>query len=231
MIMKMYKHICMMMICLLMLCSLGTASAYAVTMIDKDKPVSLELTYKYNGEALTGTDFDLYHVAEIDAYGELIATAPFTSFDVNIYGENDKAWENLTNELASYVKANKVSVADYGKVDNNGRAIFPNNTDDLKQGLYLVVGHSVVKDGTIYETVPFLVLLPSIDDDTKDWTYEVTAFPKPGEQSNPEPPTPNEPNLPQTGQLWWPVPMMVMVGLVFIIAGVVRRKSTARNEK
>lgn len=229
--MKMYRHICIMVICLLMFCSLGTALACAVTMIDKDHPVNLTITYKYNGNALTGTDFDLYHIADIDAYGELTAVSPFEKFDVGIYGKNDNAWEKLAEELASYVKTNKITTADYGKVDNNGIAIFPSNTNDLKQGLYLVVGHSVIKDGTIYETVPFLVLLPTIDDDTKDWTYEVTAFPKPGEQSNPEPPTPNEPNLPQTGQLWWPVPMMVMVGLVFIIAGVVRRKSTARNEK
>lgn len=37
-------------------------------------------------------------------------------------------------------------------------------------------------------------------------------------------------SLPQTGQLWWPVPMLISVGLLFIIAGVIRRRGI-RNEK
>lgn len=36
------------------------------------------------------------------------------------------------------------------------------------------------------------------------------------------PPGPEK--LPQTGQLWWPVPVLITVGLVFIIAGVLRRR-------
>jgi len=30
--------------------------------------------------------------------------------------------------------------------------------------------------------------------------------------------------LPQTGQLWWPVPVLLSAGLLLLLIGVVRRK-------
>lgn len=39
--------------------------------------------------------------------------------------------------------------------------------------------------------------------------------------------TPKQPTLPQTGQLWWPVPLLTAAGLLLIVAGLVRRRGTA----
>jgi hypothetical protein len=36
--------------------------------------------------------------------------------------------------------------------------------------------------------------------------------------------------LPQTGQLWWPIPLLTSVGLVFIIIGLVRRRTITDEE-
>lgn len=36
--------------------------------------------------------------------------------------------------------------------------------------------------------------------------------------------TSTESRLPQTGQLWWPVPMLLMMGLLFIVIGLIRRR-------
>lgn len=36
--------------------------------------------------------------------------------------------------------------------------------------------------------------------------------------------TPPKPVLPQTGQLWWPVPVLVLAGLALILVGLLRRK-------
>ena len=44
------------------------------------------------------------------------------------------------------------------------------------------------------------------------------------------PGTPGEPNLPQTGQLWWPVPAMVAAGLLLVLIGLLRRRR-ARHGK
>lgn len=40
----------------------------------------------------------------------------------------------------------------------------------------------------------------------------------------PETPTTPEEKLPQTGVLWWPVPMLIAAGLVFILLGYLRRR-------
>ena len=46
---------------------------------------------------------------------------------------------------------------------------------------------------------------------------------------NPTPttPKPTNPTLPQTGQLWWPVPLLVMGGLLFLVIGLFCRKRTS----
>lgn len=36
---------------------------------------------------------------------------------------------------------------------------------------------------------------------------------------------PTDPSLPQTGQLWWPVPVLAAVGMLLVIAGLIRRRS------
>lgn len=38
-------------------------------------------------------------------------------------------------------------------------------------------------------------------------------------------------NLPQTGQLWWPVPVLTVAGLFFLILGLARRKRSAWDEE
>ena len=49
--------------------------------------------------------------------------------------------------------------------------------------------------------------------------------PTPTTPSTPDTPTsPGKPTLPQTGQLWWPVPILIAVGLFFIVIGLIRRR-------
>lgn len=36
--------------------------------------------------------------------------------------------------------------------------------------------------------------------------------------------TPDQPDLPQTGQLWWPVPLLLCAGLALLIVGLLRRR-------
>lgn len=50
--------------------------------------------------------------------------------------------------------------------------------------------------------------------------------PTPTGPSIPDGPTPTSPtpNLPQTGQLWWPVPLLICAGLLLVVIGLVRRR-------
>ena len=45
-----------------------------------------------------------------------------------------------------------------------------------------------------------------------------------------EPSAPDVPTLPQTGLLWWPVPVMAFAGLLLVIFGLIRRRGTDYGE-
>ncbi len=50
-------------------------------------------------------------------------------------------------------------------------------------------------------------------------------------ETKPTETTPSEPTLPQTGQLWWPVPALVVIGLALVIIGLVRSKGASDEEE
>ena len=54
-------------------------------------------------------------------------------------------------------------------------------------------------------------------------TFKVVNTVKPG------PTPPPTPTLPQTGQLWWPVPILISIGLLLMVLGVIRRKEAMYN--
>lgn len=59
-------------------------------------------------------------------------------------------------------------------------------------------------------------------------TYVVTntyAGKEPGK------PTPGKPTLPQTGQLWWPVPLLAAAGMLLLVLGLLRRRGASDEKK
>lgn len=57
-------------------------------------------------------------------------------------------------------------------------------------------------------------------------TYSSNVPNEPTEPNEPtKPESPSEPTLPQTGQLWWPVPMLAVVGIALVLIGMIRRKN------
>ena len=60
---------------------------------------------------------------------------------------------------------------------------------------------------------------------------EVTATPKPTPTKTPKPTPTKDPSvLPQTGQLWWPVPVLLAAGLLLIVLGLMRRRGGQDEE-
>lgn len=104
--------------------------------------------------------------------------------------------------------------------------------DNLKLGLYLIVQ---TKDVSGYERItPFLVSVPLWDKD--HYLYEINVSEKfeikktsssPGTPSTPgTSETTNQPNgkLPQTGQVNWPMPVLLTLGLALIVTGTALKK-------
>ena len=110
------------------------------------------------------------------------------------------------------------------QTDANGTVIFR----DLTPGLYLVIRTKPASENTAYTSDPFLVSIPTVVNGTS--AYQVVAEPKFSWDSNPsKPAVPSlkpDSSLPQTGQLNWPIPILIAMGLsLILLGGWLQRKS------
>lgn len=110
------------------------------------------------------------------------------------------------------------------QTDANGTVIFR----DLTPGLYLVVRTNPAPENTAYTSDPFLVSIPTVVNGTA--AYQVVAEPKfSWDTKTSKPAVPSlkpDSSLPQTGQLIWPIPILIAMGLsLILLGGWLQRKS------
>ncbi len=205
---------------LLLVLLLYPAQAMAAPAIDLDRTASLEIQYKWDDAR-----FDIYRVASCNERATFTLYGEFADYKGDINGcDSAQEWATLAENMNAYIKSNGIKSLRSDRIDDQKCSFF-----GLPVGLYAVIGHDVEVNGTVYTCQPFFVCLPDWDADNGAWNYNVTAQPKSGTPDTPpeEPPTP--PHIPQTGQLWWPVPVLACGGLASLIIGVVRRKGNERK--
>lgn len=176
---------------------------------------SLEKEVRYE----TGADVTIYKVADIK---EVSGTIRYEYTDVFAGRSEDLSKEIPTSVILDMAKqANSSKAGITRTTDQNGMAVF----DDLDQAVYLVTQTKTIEGFTTFE--PFLSYVPFFEDGA--WIYKVTAAPKIDYSADPTvtptpTPTPGNtppPDLPQTGQLKWPVPVLIAGGMVFVCAGLI----------
>ena len=160
------------------------------------------VTVTLRAEDAGRTTVRLYAVAEPEA-GAWRYTEAFSACTVPLTGR----LEPLAAELAAYA-ARAEAPCSTATADETGVVSFAG----LGEGLYLLTQ----ADGRF---APFLVTVPLDGVYTVDATPKMTLAP-----ASPTPtPTPTGPTLPQTGQLWWPVPVLAVLGLFCVAIGWRRR--------
>ncbi len=198
-----------------------SVSVFGYTHIDTDRKTSLTLTFSTEKTALSGTEFSLYHVAEVSASIDYTLKEAFAETGVSFQGLKGEEWQAMSKTLAEYVDSGKVEPVKSQSTDSKGRLIF----SDLKEGLYLVTGKACDTGKEIYTPIPFLINLPNLDPETDEWEYDANAIIKYEVKSVPEP------NLPQTGQLWLPVYALGAFGIAIVMSGFIKgRKQNKRHE-
>ncbi len=221
---------------------LFSAVVLAEELPDRNKLGSVNVTLRDSATQaiLTDGEISLYKVADTNPQStELlyVFTREFGQSGEVLVDMPDAA---LAATLSAYAEEEKL-IGLVEAVDENGRVAF----DDLTLGLYLMV-QSVPSTGYAAFS-PFFVTVPLLQDGM--YVYEVDASPKmelmvplnpepsptptptptPGPTSTPGPtvtPTPTPvptmtppPVIPQTGQLNWPIPVMIICGLLFFSLG------------
>ena len=137
------------------------------------------------------------------------------------------AWEtgaDLQDPALSEVLAERVAEQKVNGVTVNVQADGTVLLENLEFGLYLVMQGRTAAG---YEAInPFLIGVPNLEEGV--YTYQVDASPKvspeplptePPAPTEPPPTRPTEPNLPQTGQNNWPIPVMAAASLLLFAMG------------
>lgn len=203
-------------------------AAGGVEDIDPDREdcsITLTLAYKDNGKSkeLKGGEISLYTVATVkveDGYIFDVTTGKFADVE-GVSKIPDKIMKNLS------------TVEDVKKLETAATKVKADHTEKimgeevsfkgLKPGLYLIVQNKLSEGDRKFNS--FLVSIPD-----EDGHYQVNGNPKtdvyvpPTETETEQPPKKPKGRLPQTGQLWWPVPVMAVAGILLLTAGIISKK-------
>ena len=202
---------CLLTISLLLSCS-PAANAHDVPQERND--CGIEVIVRYDGEDVNGGTLTAIRVGYVDEEdGNYFFCQEITGNTLE-----DLESPDMPAVQKEFYDQNKDDFEFYTQTQTvrEGKATFC----DLPTGVYLIV-----QDQAAYgfsKLSPFLVSVPYYTDG--EYQYQVTAAIKSELERVPEPTvdsssTPDDPKLPQTGQLNWPIPVMVAVGLGFFAVG------------
>jgi hypothetical protein len=208
-------------------------TADAAEMLNADQKGSLTISpVNTDNKSVSGT-FEIYKVATAvtDGTGWHFEWAKgYEGTDHALYDKTGKLSAAYTKQLVSLLKSKVKNQKPTQKSASNAATTTFSN---LSVGLYYVKMTNVQKG---YDTIsPFLVSIPTSDADG-NLTYNVTANTKAGKAEKESSSTTSSTTgsssgssstetLPQTGQLWWPVFVLIAAGAAFLLAGVARRHS------
>lgn len=215
-------------------------AASALPNYNKKGSVTVNVLSTDTDEAIPGGILTLYKVADLKQSGdnssyELTDSFKKSNASTADITESDAGAGELASELESYVNRNKIK-GQTAAADEDGQAVWK----DLSLGVYLVVNTAASKG---YEAMnAFLITVPRYLNGA--YVYDVSANPKSetldpvkADGSKPKASSPGTAasgsvgkkssaggKLPQTGQLWWPVPVLALAGMLFVSFGWYRRR-------
>lgn len=206
---------------LLLGCLHMTAFAHEVPDLTENGTITLSI--QYDGKGLDGGELELYRVGDVREDDGDFFFALTEAFGGTALTEADMNDDQLAADLAEKLP----ETADATAKIEEGQAVFA----DVEPGLYLVYQKTATPGFAAMN--PFLLSMPNFVDGK--YETDVSAEPKVGLETLPPttvPSAPTTPTLPQTGQLNWPIPVLAVVGLALVAAGIVlkNRKKAAYEE-
>lgn len=233
------KRVLVLAFCILLILPLfvpiAASAAGSAEFPDPDRKGSFTAVFKYyderSGKTLPvtgGNSVGLFKVADVvvdNGYKFVVDERFAAAGEIPATDEElDSANLELAKEMAEIASGYEFDEAPQ-QMDTEGRVSF----GGLSVGLYLVMQAKTGTGENEFKIEPFLVSIPRRNPDGS-LVYDVTGESKPINiaWNYPEPPEePDRPDrIPQTGQLWWPVPVLCAAGALLIVAGI-----AARNRK
>ena len=145
-------------------------AANAANKLDPSQSASLTLLCPFSN-----IEVRIFYVADVEDDGTLVTEEAFQDYRVEI-SENISSpnWEHLAKTLALYAERDKITPTRIANEYSNGIARF----EGLECGLYLITVNPTIIGSEIIITQPIMVSLPTFDENSQEWDYDVTAKPK-----------------------------------------------------
>ena len=203
-----------------------SAAAHPVPDERKDGHSSITVTMTYQEKALPGGTLALYKVGDVEEEDGNYSFVPVAAIREDFAQFGDIQSPELAEKLSKLEDKLTPVTPRPQKVGENGKVTFL----ELPFGLYLVVQKTA--PAGYGKTEPFLVSLPYLEEG--EYQYDVASQPKtdlerdvttePTTSPTTKPAASSGGKLPQTGQLWWPVPVLACGGLGCIVVGLIRKR-------
>ena len=217
----MRNHLLSALLALLMMLCLPLSAAAAHPVPDLTRKGSITITMKYKGTPVSGGSLNLYKVGDVHEDDGNYCFVPVKGLEALDY-TNIQSPE-LAKAAAKAVEEKKIAAVKTVTIGSSGTAEF----SDLAMGLYLVAQKTAASGYKMTDS--FLVSVPYLEDGA--YVYNVKADPKTDLEREVKPTPTEKPStpsgggkLPQTGQLWWPVPVLICMGLGCIAVGLIHRR-------
>lgn len=211
----MIKRLSLILIVLLVLMQGIAIMVTATSLPDLTQKGSLTIEMHWNGEKLQDGQLCICKIADIDPEtARFILIEPLQGEELSLKNPTDPS----VAEKAAGLALDKQLPMQSAPI-RNGSASFVN----LETGLYLVHQSSLDASSGFEPITTYLISVPYLSGGK--YVMDVTASPKvsleeaPTVPTEPEPTRPTDSHLPQTGQLNWPVPILVVGGVILFLFG------------
>lgn len=173
--MKYCRRIVACMICCLMVCALLVpGSRAAAASLDQSAVCELTIDFQANGGPVSGADFQIYRVGEMDRQGSVSLSGQFTEYPVDINTMTDSGYQEAADTLWGYVQRDALQPDHVVTTDEDGIA----QASGLRVGIYLVVCEPVEVEGGKLISSAQLLRVPFKSNTADDWDYSLEVTPK-----------------------------------------------------
>ncbi len=206
----------------LLAAALLCTAAFALEVPELSRTGSIRVVMRQGQTVVSGGTLALYRVGDIEAEDgdyRFRLTAAFAESQVPL---EEPASAHTAQKLAAFAQSSRLTGQEKAVAADGSVTFSP-----LQPGLYLLVQPTAAEG---YDpAAPFLVSVPLQQDGA--YCYEVDASPKVEVKKAPASTPPQGPNLPQTGQLNWPVPVLGGLGLILLAVGGLQRARRGKYEQ
>lgn len=210
-------------------------STFAMDIDSKKFAIDVDLHIP-NSKKVYDTQISLYHVAtaEEDEMGNLHMEP------IELY--KDLVFDNYTEDKAPILlKQLCARLQNPEKVQNGTQKLAPLQEkrtgkdgkihfDNLEAGVYVLVKWED-RDPAKLHMLPVIVYLPTYHHQSDRWENTATVVPKFDWKTDTKPSTVPDKKLPQTGMVQWPIPLLVLAGLVLVGIGYRLYRSGIEDEE